>query len=161
MGRTFKQKHIRHSAGFSLIEVALSLGIVGFTMTALIGLLPFGLTSFKQAMTNTIESDIVQNLTNDLLLSNFSNLYQYDGQSFYYDREGLVLSSRTGATYTATVSLKGVDGNNSPLALVNNGVSTSVTAANTSAYTVTIKVTNVTLPIPAHAYPVIIANNNQ
>ena len=163
MGRSLKRSKDRLNAGFSLIEVALSLGIIGFAMTALIGLLPFGLLTFKQAMTNTVESEIVQNLTNDILLSNFSNLHQYNGQSYSYDKEGVSLSDSTGAIYTATVSMKGVDGSNSPTGLINNGVSTSATAANTSAYNVTITIspTNAKTPSLAHSYSVIVANNNQ
>jgi len=107
------------AGGFSLVEVAMSLAIVGFTCIALIGMLPMGLVSFHQAMGNTIEADIVQNLSNDMLLANFSDLYQYDynnstnpaNQTFYYDAEGTQISTTTptvvptGAVYTAVVTI--------------------------------------------------------
>jgi uncharacterized protein (TIGR02598 family) len=150
--------------GFSLIEVALSLGIIGFAVTALIGLLPIGVSNFRQAMGNTNESEIVQGLTNDILLANYSNLYQYNGQSYYYDAEGVSLPTSTGAIYTATVSMTGVGTANSPAAFTfNNGVSNGGTSANTSAYnvTITIHLTKVTNPTQFHTYPVLIANNNQ
>jgi uncharacterized protein (TIGR02598 family) len=156
-----KNKKNGLSSGFSLVELALALGILGFTMTALIGMLPFGLSAFKQAMTNTIESEIVQNLSNDILLANYSDLYKYNSQSYYYDYEGMPLPSSTGAVYTATVSMIGIGGANSPLSLTNNGVSTSSTQVNTSAYNVTITISNVNTPTQSQAYPVIIANNNQ
>jgi uncharacterized protein (TIGR02598 family) len=151
MRASLNNKQKRLSSGFSLVEIALCLGILGFSMTALIGMLPLGLTAFKQAMANTTESEIVQNVSNDILLANFTDLSQYNNQSYYFDYEGMPLTTSTGAIYTATISMKVVGSSNSPASLVNN----------TSAYYVTITISNVTDPTQSHAYQVIVANNNQ
>jgi uncharacterized protein (TIGR02598 family) len=50
------------SAAFSLVEVALSIGIVSFAMTAIFGLLPVGLDAFRDARTLSVESAIAQKL---------------------------------------------------------------------------------------------------
>jgi uncharacterized protein (TIGR02598 family) len=140
--------------GFSLIEVAISLAIMAFTCVSLMGLIPIGLTSFHQAMGSTIEADIVQDLTNDMLLANFSNLNQYSyansttpaNQTYYYNNEGSPLPVTTpgavpaGTVYTAVVSISPVSSSNSsssnsPVNLSANGISTL-----TSAYKITITV---------------------
>ena len=140
-------KSTNRRAGFSLVEVAMSLAIVGFACVALIGMIPMGLTSFHQAMGNTIEADIVQNLSNDMLLANFSDLYQYSyqnsalkggtaNQTYYYDSEGTpwTASSQLPMVYTAVVTLTPITSSatastsNSPMGLTvssgNSGVST-------------------------------------
>ena len=148
-------------AGFSLVEVAMALAIMGFACVSLIGMIPIGITSFHQAMGNTVESEVVQNLSNDILLASFNDLYQYNGQSYYYDADGSPLTSASGAVYTATVGMVGLDSTNSPLALTNNGVATTSTPVNTSAYRLTITITCINNPLQPHLYPLIIANNNQ
>jgi len=39
----------RHAAGFSLIEIAVAIGIISFSLVSLVGLLPVGLNSIKTA----------------------------------------------------------------------------------------------------------------
>jgi uncharacterized protein (TIGR02598 family) len=156
--------------GFSLVEVAMSLAIMAFTCVSLMGLIPFGLTSFHQAMGSTIEADIVQDLTNDMLLANFSDLYQYSyanstttaNQAYYYNNEGSPLTVTTpgvvpaGTVYTAVVSISPVSSggssatSNSPAGLTANGISkaapsdptwaTEFSNGLTSAYKITITV---------------------
>ena len=91
--------------GFSLVEVAMSLAIVAFASVTMVGLIPFGLTSFHQAMNNTVESSIVQNLTNNILLTSFSNLQAMAASNtkYYFDSNGVAQTGATGAIYAATV----------------------------------------------------------
>jgi len=157
------RKDFRHNRkGFSLVEVAMAIGILGFVMVTLIGLLPAGLSSFKQAMGNTIESQIVQNVSNDLLLSNFSVLATYaqspTPQTYYYDNEGTQLPSSTGYVYKASIALTAIDNPNSPITYYNN------TTTVPPAYNVTITLTSATdqsvyTQQHAHIYSIIVANN--
>ena len=168
MHRFSKNRNKGFSQGFSLVEVAMALGVVSFVMVTLVGLLPGGLTSFKQAMANTIDSQIVQSLTNDLLLDNFSNLVTYVPTGakatpvYYYDSEGVQCPSQTGAIYKATIALSPIDSTNSPVTFNNNDSSAS--PASIAAYCLVITITNVsdntslTLQHP-HKYSIIIANN--
>src|SRR5579862_2206287 len=52
----------RARAGFTLVEVALSLGIFTFGITAVIGLLPMGLMTFRQAKDTSVGAEIAQRL---------------------------------------------------------------------------------------------------
>ncbi len=139
------------AAGFSLVEVAMALAIMGFCSVSLIGLLPMGLQSLHEAMGNTIESQIVQNLTNDMLLANTAQLYQNQSEKLYFDDEGVPLTGNAGVpagtVYTASIDMKVIDKTNSPAAL-----------SSTSAYNVTVTIVNINNPTQNHLYPVIISN---
>src|SRR5437899_11045725 len=45
----FRLKQAAYSGGFSLIEVALAVGVFGFCLIAVIGLLPTGLNTYQAA----------------------------------------------------------------------------------------------------------------
>src|SRR5688572_26841319 len=44
----------RHRSGFTLVEIALSLAIIGFALVAIIGVLPFGLNVQKENREETV-----------------------------------------------------------------------------------------------------------
>lgn len=100
------RKQARDKA-FSLVELALALGIMAFAMAGIVGLIPFGLTSFRQAMNNTVESGIIQSLTNEIFLSEFANLKSMaksEGKVYYFDADGDSISNPAEALYTAEIS---------------------------------------------------------
>lgn len=96
----------KNRRAFSLVEVALALGIMAFAIAGIVGLIPFGLTSFRQAMNNTAESAIVQGLTNEILLTDFSNLKTMansQGKAYYFDADGDPVQTAAAALYTAQI----------------------------------------------------------
>lgn len=56
----------RFSAGFSLIEVALALGIVAFALVAIIGLIPIGLNSNQSSSDQTAAAGLAAGIVADL-----------------------------------------------------------------------------------------------
>jgi uncharacterized protein (TIGR02598 family) len=58
-------------SGFSLVEVVLAVGVIAFAFVAILGLLPAGLTQFRQAMDNSIASQIAQRVIMDAQQSDF------------------------------------------------------------------------------------------
>lgn len=70
------RKFRNHSAqrGFSLVEVTLTIGVVAFAFVALLGLLPTGLTVFREAMDTTVTSQIVQRITSELQETDYFTL---------------------------------------------------------------------------------------
>jgi uncharacterized protein (TIGR02598 family) len=64
----------RRAAGFSLVEVALSLGIIAVAFVPLLGLLPLGLDVSRRAIDTTIGAQIAQQLRTEAQQTDFSAL---------------------------------------------------------------------------------------
>lgn len=70
----------RHSNGhsrtraFSLVEVALALGIVAFALVGVIGLLPAGLNTFQKAMDTSVGSQILQRVVAEARQASYADL---------------------------------------------------------------------------------------
>jgi uncharacterized protein (TIGR02598 family) len=63
-----------NAAGFSLVEVALAVGIAGFALVSLLGLLPIGLNTFRTAMDTSVCAQIAQRVFNDAQQAEFALL---------------------------------------------------------------------------------------
>ncbi len=74
-------------AAFTLVEVALSLGIMSFALVALIGMLPVGLSTFRDSVNLTIESQIAQQLYTDIQQTPFADSPALSGD-YYFNDEG-------------------------------------------------------------------------
>ena len=83
------------SAGFSLVEVAMSVGIMGFAFVAILGLVPVALTSFRDTKTAGISSQISQQIIAEAQVAPFSALTQTTGNST------VVSITSQGVTYAA------------------------------------------------------------
>jgi uncharacterized protein (TIGR02598 family) len=62
------------SAGFSLIEITLSIGIIAFAFVALLGLLPTGMAVFRDAMDTSVTAQISQRIAGEIQETEFSSL---------------------------------------------------------------------------------------
>ncbi len=141
------------SSGFTLIEVTISLGIVAFVMVSLVGLLPAGLSNFQTAMSQTMESQIVQGLSEEIALTDFSNLSDLSGKKFTYDNSGISTRAGDPATiYTATVQIEPVD------SLASYPVRLQDTSSRNEAYNVRIKISRINQPQQINQYSLIVAN---
>ncbi len=79
--------------GFSIVEVALALGIIAFAFVSLLALLPAGLTTFRSAIDTNNESRIVQSFVSKVLATDFQNVqstldYGSSKEIYYFDEEG-------------------------------------------------------------------------
>jgi uncharacterized protein (TIGR02598 family) len=160
MKRQHPNQWIGNRAGFSLIEVAISTGIVAFAMVGILGMVPVGLASFRQARENTVEPDIVQALTSELDTTTFANISSmaYPAQTYYYDAEGNSITPvgsapPSNAIYTAKISLQSISA---------TATATSTFPVNlpNEAYNVQIQIANITGAGQPHTYSVIVANKN-
>src|SRR5688572_4364322 len=106
--RAFTSFGHRAKSGFSLVEVVLALGICSFAMIAIVGMIPVGLNTFKDAMNTTVQSQIVQRIAGDVLLTDYQSLTSFDAgadHSYYNDQGTPVLSgSAKDLAYTARIS---------------------------------------------------------
>lgn len=64
----------RRQSGFSLVEVVLAVGVIAFAFVAILGLLPAGLTQFRQAMDNSLAAQIAQRVIEDAQGTDFDIL---------------------------------------------------------------------------------------
>ena len=100
------------SAGFSLIEVVMAIGIVAFAYIALFGLLPSGMSMFSKATDNSIGSQILQRVVGDAQQADFTALVNGGGGLEkrqpgyrYFDYQGIEVPSMHGSIYTAEVTV--------------------------------------------------------
>lgn len=95
--RASRQGHSFHA--FSLVEVVIALGIISFGLLAVIGLMPVGLNTMRDAMDDTAEALIANQITGQALLTSFDELENsFDGTKFYFDDEGQPLDGENNFT---------------------------------------------------------------
>lgn len=107
---------------FSLVEVTIAIGVIAFALLAVIGLLPIGIQSSKDAGDDTRTSAIAQDVFNRtqgqldgyVVMTASNNGYiaslpssVLTAGTFYYDSDGRFLSSSSPLSSTPTVSASG------------------------------------------------------
>lgn len=141
------------AVGFTLVEVTISLGIVAFAMVSLVGLLPAGLSNFRVAMSNTIEAQIVQALSEDVAATDFAHLAGLENQKFTFDSRGVeTAADGKFAVYTASITLQPVDD------LASFPVRLKDASSRNEAYNVQIQISQVGQPAQVSKYSLIVAN---
>lgn len=98
-----------HRHAFSLVEVVLALGVVSFAFVGIIGLLPVGLQTSRQAQETSVQSQIAQQVSNEIQLARFSDLNAsvFPGASFpkYFDEQGLLVENPEAPNCVYTVNV--------------------------------------------------------
>lgn len=90
--------------GFSLVEVVVAMGIVTFSLVAMLGLMPVGLSTLRQSMDRNAEAQILGQISSELFATSFDRLGEYAGKSpYYFDGEGQPVPSAQSAIYSAVV----------------------------------------------------------
>lgn len=83
-GREIRMSRTR---GFSLVEVAIALGIVSFVLLALLGLFSVGLNAGKDSQLDTVQAAIVHRMLSEFRTADFDTLaetnalFDYAGQA--------------------------------------------------------------------------------
>lgn len=83
----------RPDRGFSLIEVTIAMAIASVALVTLVGLLPQGMDTMREAGDMAIEARIHQQLLGEIQMADFDRLDSYDGVEVYYDIQGEELGS--------------------------------------------------------------------
>jgi uncharacterized protein (TIGR02598 family) len=104
-----RQRRPGRTGGFSLVEVVIAMGIVAFALIPLLGLVPVGLNTSRQAIDTTIEAQIIQQMTGQALQTDWTALTGLNSTTtlYYFDANGNTLpaSSASSAIYTACFSV--------------------------------------------------------
>lgn len=74
--------------GFSLVEVTVAIGIVSFSLLALVGVMPVGLAVSQEAIRQTVHAHILQRISSDLGMLPFADLGAYVAAEQYYNWDG-------------------------------------------------------------------------
>lgn len=102
----------RRAAAFTLVETTIAMGIVAFAMVPILGLVPMGLSTFRNAISFTAEAQIAQGVSNEILLTDYelvTSKYATPQTSYYSDEgENLDNSGDPRALYQVKVVLKDV-----------------------------------------------------
>ena len=97
--------HNRRQAAFSLVEVVMALGIAAFCLVALLGLMPVGLKTVRDARGDSLRAEILKSMGNIAQQTDYSLLGNLAGKKYYFDINGLVVSSTSAdAIYEAVLS---------------------------------------------------------
>ena len=102
----------RSSHGFSLIEVAIAMGIVAFVLVALMGLLSVGLNSGKKSSEDTQVASMASQLAGLWRNSTSNHLTPKTTRLYYFDRDGQQTNTTQAAA--AFYACKVVAGNVAP-----------------------------------------------
>ena len=97
---------------FSLVEVAISVGIIGFALIAILGLLPIGLHLSKKAVDDTREIFIVQDAASraQSLLEITASTNNSPTATWWYDDQGRYLGTNYAtALYRADLTVGSLD----------------------------------------------------
>lgn len=78
----------RQRRGFSLVELAVALGIMAFALTAILGLVPIGLSTLQKSINESAQTNIVQSLLNDAYSSDLTAL---TASTHFFNEAGQVL----------------------------------------------------------------------
>ncbi|MEO6742825.1 MAG: Verru_Chthon cassette protein B [Chthoniobacteraceae bacterium] len=62
------------SAGFTLVEVSIAVGILAVALVALLGLMPAGMTNFRKAMDTSTTAQIAQRILLDMQQADFDQI---------------------------------------------------------------------------------------
>ena len=73
------------SAGFSLVEVVIAIGILSFAMVPLLGMLPTGLNTFRNSIDRSVSTQIAQQILNEARQTDFTNLPSLQGNRYFTD----------------------------------------------------------------------------
>lgn len=100
-------------AGFSLVEVALSLAILSVGMTAVLSILPVGLESARQVQAETVAAGVIRRIVGDFSTNQRADLFaaldlmqpgeSQPGLTRYFDVDGNA-AALTNAYFLATLT---------------------------------------------------------
>lgn len=79
--------------GFSLVEVTIALGIVSFSLLAIIGLVGSGLANVRESATDAAIASIIQQVRAELSQPNFSGQVNAPGFNLEFNKSGGLLDN--------------------------------------------------------------------
>lgn len=94
------------SAGFSLVEITIAIGIVSFVLIALIALLETSLSSQRESSEESAKISILNYLTAEVRTGSSNSPMVATNTRYYFDSLGHILAVQTNATPPAAAILQ-------------------------------------------------------
>jgi len=98
----------RLKKAFSMVEMALAMAIVSFAMVSLLGLIPVGLKITRDTLDITVQSQVFQLISNQIQLTDYKNMSQWNGQKLYFDSQGLPQTDPAKSVFEADLNVQNV-----------------------------------------------------
>lgn len=104
------RRHTGRRGGFTLVEIVLALGVVSFSLLAIIGTLPVGFESMQESMMHAAQANISRELRGEFQQISFKSedgsgvppaIAKLTGTTYFYSQEGMVLTGSANAYYAA------------------------------------------------------------
>ncbi len=76
------------SGAFSLIEVTIAMAIAAVALVTLLGLIPQGMNTMRDAGDAAIMARVHQQILNELQMADFDAIDEFDEMEFFYDGQG-------------------------------------------------------------------------
>lgn len=137
----------RGQKAFSMVEMALAMGVVSFAMISLLGLLPVGLSIARDTIDITVQSQVTQLISNQVQLTDYKNIGDWNGQQLYFNGQGLPEEDESKGVFKAVLGIQGMD--NSVVGVVSTD----------AGCTVLVSITNIKRPQSTCTTSFIVANS--
>lgn len=96
------------SRGLTLAEVTVALGLISFSVISLMALLPIGLEVVRESMSDTVQAQIVQEVSADVALTRFDELPSLTTGSspLLYNNDGLRVRDLGASNYQVFIEVE-------------------------------------------------------
>ena len=91
------------NGGFSLVEVAIAIGIISVAFIPILRLVPMGMNNFRNSSDTSIGAQISQQVVNQIQETDFTTLLTAQQPTLYFDAYGAALPGANGALYDVCV----------------------------------------------------------
>ena len=154
-------------AAFSLIECVLALGIVSFAFISLVGMIPVGLNTFRDAMDATVGSQIAQGVLTEVRQAKFSELAKFNKNAdtdpanpspdYFFDDEGTASATATAENHIYDAAVRIQYTSRMPVGVAPSTLECDPAVANVAVVRVVVR--RVTAPKQSREFIGFIANN--
>jgi len=79
----------------------MAIGVISFAFVSILGLVPMGMSDFRNSIDTSVGAEISQRLVNEAQETDFNTLLAAAQKTSYFDVDGSKLPSATGAIYWA------------------------------------------------------------
>lgn len=83
----------------------MAIGIVSFAFVGIIGMLPVGMSTFRQAINATVQSQITQQVIMQVGETSFANLGTLTATNYYFDDQGVLVADESSCIYKVAIDV--------------------------------------------------------